>query len=122
MIIGVFSGIGEVIVKVFVCEGVVVVLVVCCEGVLCWVVWEIEVVGGWVMVVLFDVLLLESVCVMVVDVVGEFGCIDVVFNNVGVLLVGLVDVEIFFDDICEMLEIDYFGMVCVVWEVLLIMK
>ncbi len=92
------------------------------EGALRRVAREIEAAGGRAMVAPLDVSSSESVRAMVADVVGEFGRIDVVFNNAGVSLVGPVDAETFLDDTREMLEIDYLGTVRVVREVLPIMK
>ncbi|WP_075924652.1 SDR family oxidoreductase [Mycobacterium tuberculosis] len=122
LITGASSGIGEATAKAFAREGAVVALAARREGALRRVAREIEAAGGRAMVAPLDVSSSESVRAMVADVVGEFGRIDVVFNNAGVSLVGPVDAETFLDDTREMLEIDYLGTVRVVREVLPIMK
>lgn len=88
LITGASSGIGEATAKAFAREGAVVALAARREGALRRVAREIEAAGGRAMVAPLDVSSSESVRAMVADVVGEFGRIDVVFNNAGVSLVG----------------------------------
>lgn len=95
LITGASSGIGEATAKAFAREGAVVALAARREGALRRVAREIEAAGGRAMVAPLDVSSSESVRAMVADVVGEFGRIDVVFNNAGVSLVGPVDAETF---------------------------
>lgn len=63
------------------------------------VVKEIEVLGVCVLFVYVDVSSRSDVVVMVVEVEVVFGYIDVVVNNVGILIVGMVEVfdEVYWD-------------------------
>lgn len=83
---------------------------------------EIEGAGGAAFVAPVDVSSPEQVRRMVADVVAEYGRIDILFNNAGASMVGRIDGEDFVDNTRKMLEVDYFGTVNLVKEVLPVMQ
>lgn len=85
IIIGVSSGIGKVVVLFFVWEGVYLFLGVCRSYELEVIIIEIKVNGGCVMFFVGDVIDEVYLFVLVEWVIVEFGWLDGVFNNVGIM-------------------------------------
>lgn len=90
-VIGVGQGIGKVIVFCLVKDGFVVVIVDYNDVIVKVVVFEINQVGGCVMVVKVDVFDCDQVFVVVEQVCKMLGGFDVIVNNVGVVLFMLIE-------------------------------
>lgn len=115
VVFGVGFGFGCVIVEQVVKVGADFVFVLCIELWLCEVVKEVEELGCCALVVFIDIN--DDVLVVVfVDVMFiEYGCIDVLINNVfAILLLG--DFQIVdFDQVCVGFEINVFVVLCLIW-------
>lgn len=113
---GVLSGFGQCFVQVLLQVGVKVVFVSCCVECLKELCVEIEVVGGVVYVVLFDVIDVQSIKVVVVYVEMEVGMIDIFVNNLGVLMMQKF-VDVMFVDFEFVFDMNMCGVFFVVQEV-----
>lgn len=122
VVTGASSGIGRATAIEFAREGSKTVLVSRSRDKLEKVAREIKEINNNVLVVPTDVSSREQVAEMVERVIGEYGKIDVLFNNAGTSYVGRVDNDDYLQNAKEMMDVDYFGTVIVTKEVLPVMK
>ena len=122
IITGASSGIGRATAIEFAREGATNVLVSRSRDKLEKVAEEIREINREVLVVPADISSGDQVKEMVNRIIGEYGKIDVLFNNAGTSYVGRVDDENYLENAKLMMDVDYFGTVIVTKEVLPVFK
>lgn len=122
IITGASSGIGRATAIEFAREGATNILVSRSRDKLEKVAEEIREINRKVLVVPADVSSGHQVKEMVNRIIGEYGKIDVLFNNAGTSYVGRVDDVNYLENAKQMMDVDYFGTVIVTKEVLPVFK